>query len=224
MDSGLGIRLRRGGELISHLLNMDDLKLYASKRSDLMALLKITQSFSNDIGMEFGVDKCAVINVERGRVVSSENIVLSETIILKSLREGETYKYLGMSEALGIEVGHMKQVVQERFFSRLKKVLKSLLSGGNKVRAFNSWVMPLLIYTFGILKWTQSELDTLYCKVRRGLLNAKNLHNREVCNLRDHFLRMNVGMCKDVVAVDKGLTPLFLGKENWRKPKVLSNG
>ncbi|CAH2235371.1 jg5939 [Pararge aegeria aegeria] len=28
---------------------------------------------------------------------------------------------------------------------------------------------------------------------------------------------------QDVVAVDTGLSPLFLGKENWRKPKVLSN-
>ena len=249
MDSKLGFRLRRGGELISHLLYMDDLKLYASKRSDLVSLLKITQNFSKDIGMEFGVDKCAVINVERGRVVSSENIVLSETIILKSLCEGETYKYLGMSEALGIEAGNMKQAVKERFFSRLKKVLKSLLSGGNKVRAFNGWVMPLLIYTFGILKWTQTELDSLDCKVRklltsyrmhhprssvmrlylprkcggRGFLNAKNLHNREVCNLREYFLKMNVCMHKDVVAVDKGLTPLSLGKENWRKPKVISN-
>ncbi|CAH2266383.1 jg9142 [Pararge aegeria aegeria] len=27
----------------------------------------------------------------------------------------------------------------------------------------------------------------------------------------------------DVVAVEKGLTPLFLGKEYWRKPKVLRN-
>ncbi|CAH2261437.1 jg26753 [Pararge aegeria aegeria] len=69
--------------------------------------------------------------------------------------------------------------------------------------------MPLLTYTFGILKWTQTELDTLDCKVRklltanrmhhprssvmrlyiprkcggRGLLNAKNPHNREFGDL-----------------------------------------
>ncbi|XP_045770460.1 uncharacterized protein LOC123870988 [Maniola jurtina] len=64
-DSGLGYRLRKGGEVISHLLYMDDLKLYASKRTDLVKLLKITQNFSNNIGMEFGVDKCAIINIER---------------------------------------------------------------------------------------------------------------------------------------------------------------
>nr|XP_037873333.1 uncharacterized protein LOC119629884 [Bombyx mori] len=64
-DSTLGYRLRRGAEAISHLLFMDDLKLFASKKPDLMSLLKITDSFSKAIGMEFGVDKCAFIDVQR---------------------------------------------------------------------------------------------------------------------------------------------------------------
>ncbi|XP_063825313.1 uncharacterized protein LOC135074861 [Ostrinia nubilalis] len=247
-DSGLGYRLRRGGEVISHLLYMDDLKLFAPKRQDLVKLLKTTQVFSNAIRMEFGVDKCAVLHVERGKVVNSPNLQLSETMTLKSLSETETYKYLGMSESLGISVEDIKKSVKERFCSRLTKVLNSLLSGGNKARAFNGWVMPLLIYSFGILRWTQTELDALDRKVRqqltqhrmlhprssvmrlyiprkwggRGFLNAKNLHNREVCSLRDYFLTNECGMHRDVVAVDKGLTPLSLANENWRKPKVLS--
>ena len=59
----------------------------------------------------------------------------------------------------------------------------------------------------------------------RGFLNAKTLHNREICNLREYFLKADVGMHRDVVAVDKGLTPLSWAKENWRKPAVLdTNG
>lgn len=38
-DSGLGFCLCRRGEIISHLLYTDDLKLYASKRTDLMRLI-----------------------------------------------------------------------------------------------------------------------------------------------------------------------------------------
>lgn len=56
----------------------------------------------------------------------------------------------------------------------------------------------------------------------RGFLNAKDLHNREVCSLREYFLNNECGLHRDVVAVDKGLTPLALAKENWRRPKVLS--
>ncbi|CAB0030643.1 unnamed protein product, partial [Trichogramma brassicae] len=247
-DSALGCRLRRDGEVISHLLFMDDLKLYAPKRPDLVKLLKITEDFSNSIRMEFGVDKCAVMHVQRGKVVNATNLHLSETISLRSLQESETYKYLGMSQSLSIEDGNIKQTIKGRFFCRLTKVLKSLLSGGNKARAFNAWVMPLLSYSFGILRWTQTELDALDRRVRllltthrmlhprssvmrlyiprkcggRGFLNAKTLHNREVCNLRDYFLNSECGMHRDVVAVDRNFTPLSFANENWRRPSVLS--
>ena len=116
------------------------------------------------------------------------------------------------------------------------------------MRAFNGWVMPLLAYTFGIVRWTQTELDSVDRQIRkllttyrmhhprssvmrlyiprkcggRGFLNVKNLHNHEVCSLREYFLKIDVDMHKDVVTVDKGLTPLSLGKENWRRPVVLT--
>ncbi|KAJ0173420.1 hypothetical protein K1T71_010569 [Dendrolimus kikuchii] len=99
--------------------------------------------------------------------------------------------------SLGIVDEDMKQLVTVRFFSRLKKVLNCLLSGGNKIRAFNSWVMPSLAYSFGILRWTQTELDALDRRVRcilttyrmhhprsSVMINAKDLHNREVCPYR----------------------------------------
>ena len=34
-------------------------------------------------------------------------------------------------------------------------IFSRLFSGGNKVRAFNGWSMPLLAYTFGIVTWSQ---------------------------------------------------------------------
>jgi hypothetical protein len=37
---------------------MDDIKLYASKKNHILSLLTITENFSNDIGMSFGIDKC----------------------------------------------------------------------------------------------------------------------------------------------------------------------
>ena len=40
---------------------MDDLKLYAKDDSELEGLLRIVNGFSNDIGMEFGLSKCAKV-------------------------------------------------------------------------------------------------------------------------------------------------------------------
>ena len=111
------------------------------------------------------------------------------------------------------------------------------------MRALNGLVIPLLAYTFGIVRWTRIELDSVDRQVRkllttfrmhhprssvmrlyiprkwggaevRSFLNVKNLHNHDICSFRDFFLKIDADMHKDVVTVDKSLIPLYLGKEN----------
>ena len=40
---------------------MDDLKLYFKKEKGLESLVQPVRIFSDDIGMEFGIDKCATL-------------------------------------------------------------------------------------------------------------------------------------------------------------------
>ena len=53
------------GRRTSHLLFMDDLKLYAKDREELGKLLEVVSVFSLDIRMDFGLDKCAVLQIRR---------------------------------------------------------------------------------------------------------------------------------------------------------------
>ena len=46
-------------ERFNHLLYMDDLKLYAKNDKQLEGLLTTVKKFSDDIQMQFGLDKCA---------------------------------------------------------------------------------------------------------------------------------------------------------------------
>ncbi|KAF4531352.1 hypothetical protein B566_EDAN017258 [Ephemera danica] len=46
----------------------DDLKIYASNRDMLQNMFKLVKSFSDSICMEFGLDKCAVVHILRGKV------------------------------------------------------------------------------------------------------------------------------------------------------------
>ena len=55
--SGYGYDTSHGK--ISHLFYLDDLKTYAKNDNEQTGLLKTIKSFSDDIGMEFGLDKCA---------------------------------------------------------------------------------------------------------------------------------------------------------------------
>ena len=55
---GYSIGRDQGGYQLSNLLYMDDLKLYPSSETKLQSVLDITLQFSNEIGMEFELDKC----------------------------------------------------------------------------------------------------------------------------------------------------------------------
>ena len=53
---------------ISHLLYMDDLKLISRNENDLKNEMKIVQTISKDMNMNFGLEKCVRICLKRGGV------------------------------------------------------------------------------------------------------------------------------------------------------------
>ena len=63
---------------LNHLLYMDDLKLYAKSQNEIESLIHTVRIFSDDIGMEFRLDKCATIKMKRGKLVEMERVTLAE--------------------------------------------------------------------------------------------------------------------------------------------------
>ena len=86
-------------EKINHILFMDDLKLYSRSEKGLNSLVQTVRVFSEDVGMEFGIENCAMLVMEKGKIVKSVGIELPNGKVIKSLQEGESYKYLGILEA-----------------------------------------------------------------------------------------------------------------------------
>ena len=76
---------------------MDDLKLFAKNDQQLEGLLTTVKEFSNDICMEFGLDKCAKATFKRGKLISSAGIKLDVDTTIKELDSEESYKYLGVN-------------------------------------------------------------------------------------------------------------------------------
>ena len=56
---------------INHLLFMDDLKLYSRIEKGLDSLVQTVHLFSEDIGMEYGKEKCAMLVMEKGKILKS---------------------------------------------------------------------------------------------------------------------------------------------------------
>ena len=128
---------------INHLLFMDDLKLYSRSEKGLNSLVQTVCVFSKDIGMEFGTEKCAMLTMEKGKIVKSVGIELPDGKVIKSLQEGESYKYLGILDADKFLEEKMKLNVSKEYIRRIRRVLKSKLNGGNLVCGVNTWAVSL---------------------------------------------------------------------------------
>ena len=48
---------------------MDNLKLYSRSKKGLYSFVHAVRVFSEDIGMEFGMEKCAMLVMERRNIV-----------------------------------------------------------------------------------------------------------------------------------------------------------
>lgn len=221
---------------ISHLLYMDDIKLYASTKPHLQHLISITKTFSSDIGMQFGLDKCRTQTVTRGSY-SAQGINLKDEPI-QPLEEEEMYKYLGFNQSTRMKHAEIKRNVTQQYLARLAKVLSSKLTAKNLTKAVNTYAIPLLTYSFGVIKWSQTELQQLQTKTAvsltrhrmhhpksaterltlprseggRGFLSIVNLHNKQISSLREYFHSRADASCLHhaVCTADIKYTPLNL--------------
>ena len=147
---------------------MDDLKLYGKDETQIDSLVKSVYTFSTDIGMEFGLTKCGVIILKRGKVVKLGGIVLPTGEVMKTI-DDEGYKYLGILELDEIMEERMKDKFMNEYYRRLRLVLKSKLNGSNKFQAINTWAVSLLRYGAGAMTWRRHELQGMDRKTRKLL-------------------------------------------------------
>ena len=112
--------------------------------------------FRKDVGMEFGIEKCAVLVMDKGKIVKSVGIQLPDGNVINSLQEGESYKYLGILEADKFLEEKMKLNVLKEYIRRLRKVFKSKLNGWNLVRGVNTWEISLVRYSAVFFSWRKS--------------------------------------------------------------------
>ena len=75
-------------------LFMDDLKLYYRSERGLDSLVQTVRVFSEDIGMEFDIEKCAMLVMEKEKMAKSVGAELPDGKVIKLLQQGESYKYL----------------------------------------------------------------------------------------------------------------------------------
>ena len=102
--------------------------------------------------MKFGIDKCAYIKINAGKQTNSKVPLEMNNLIIQSVANGDTYKYLGQDEKHIAYVGEVnKERVRKELYARCRKVWSSELSAYNKATAHNIFVISIITPTFSII-------------------------------------------------------------------------
>ena len=83
--SGYGYKISNTSATISNLFYMGDLKLYSKNQQEQVGELKEVKQFSDDIGMEFGLEKCAKASFKKGKLTSTGNVVIDVDTVIQEL-------------------------------------------------------------------------------------------------------------------------------------------
>ena len=88
---------------------IDEIKLFAKNKKELETLIQTVRIYNQDIGMELGIEKCAMLAMKSGKRHMTEGVELPNQVVIRTLGEKETYKYLGILEADTIKQEEMKE-------------------------------------------------------------------------------------------------------------------
>ena len=80
--------VRKKVDRINHLLFMDNIKLFARNVDQIDSLVNTVRIFSEYIKMGFGLSKCGVLIIKRGKVVESDGLCMSDDTMMRNTEEG----------------------------------------------------------------------------------------------------------------------------------------
>ena len=119
---------------------------------ELETLIHAVELYSQEIRMEFGMEKCAMLVRKSGKQHLTDGMELPNQDKIRTLAENETCKYLGILEADSIKQVEMKDKIQKEYLRRTRKLLETKLSSRNLIKGINTWAVPLVRYSGPFLK------------------------------------------------------------------------
>ena len=157
----------------------DDIKLFSKNEKELETLIHTVRIYSQDIGMELGKEKCALLVMKSGKRHLTDGMELPNQDKIRTLAENETYKYLGVLEADTIRQVEIKDKIQKEYLRSTWKLLETKLSCRNLIKGINTWAVSLVRYSGPFLKWTRDELGQMDQRTRKLMTMHKALYPRD---------------------------------------------
>ena len=154
---------------------MDDIKLFAKNEKELETLIHTVRIYSPDRGMEFGIEKCAMLVMKSIKRQLTDGMELPNQDKIITLTVNETYKYLGILKTDTIKQVEMKDKIQKEYLRRTRKLLDTKLNSRNLIKGINTLAVPLVRYSGPFLKWTRDE-HMIFQSIALGLREMTLFH------------------------------------------------
>ena len=126
---------------------------------ELETLIHAVRIDSQDIGMEFGWEKCAMLVMKSSKQHMTDGMEQPNHDKIRTLGEEETYKYLGILEAGTIKQVQMKYKIRKEYLRRTRKLLETKLSSRNLIKRINTWAVPSLDIRETFSCWPEMNLN-----------------------------------------------------------------
>ena len=152
----------------THLLYIDDLKVFSSSQTKLNIVLRSTCSAMNDIGLPWNPENCSTIHVKRGVLVNdAAGLKLDQTSMVQSIKQGSSYKSLGVCETVKEDEKFALVSAAKVYLHRLSVIWSIPLSDFNQVIATNQFALPVLNYLMWTQQWPITELRAVDREARK---------------------------------------------------------
>ena len=69
--------------------------------------------------------------------------------------------YLGMEQNRMTEAGIVKERLRNEYEKRVRTICETGLNGKNIIKAINTYATPVLLYSFGVIHWSDTEMEEL---------------------------------------------------------------
>uniref|UniRef100_A0A8R1EL94 Reverse transcriptase domain-containing protein n=1 Tax=Caenorhabditis japonica TaxID=281687 RepID=A0A8R1EL94_CAEJA len=125
---------------LTHLLYVDDLKLFSQDSEQLRMGLQLVKRLSEVVGLQYNQKKCSTAHFGGASNAFEEVPVLEY---------GEVYRYLGIEQHLGTGVEEVRGRVHKTIMERVDRIWESEMTFPEKVHMFNMTVAPVARFYAG---------------------------------------------------------------------------
>ena len=172
-------------------------------KKELDTLTHAVRIYSQDIGMEFGMEKCAMRVMKSGKRHETDGMELPNHEKIRTLRENETYKYLGIWEVYTIKQLEMKDKIRKEYLRRTRNLLETKLNSRNLIKGINTWALPLVRYSGPIL-------NKRICKIVDFAVPADHRLKLKECEKKDKYLNLSREL-KNLWNMKVTIIPIVIG-------------